>query len=120
MTYRLTFLAVPTDSVPLQRRQPGSHGAPDSPIRDDFPEDPAGADAYVLAWKIWLQQQADGVLTKAERRVRANLYADMFAVPFEIAYNLTLRQLQGINSLSPADRRVVLAALDAQLVPDVH
>jgi hypothetical protein len=102
---------MPGANFPPQHRAKGSHGAPDSPIRDDFPHDRAGADAYVLAWKIWLQQQADGVLTKAERRVRAELYADIFDVPYEIAESFNLPRLRMLNAMNPEMRRRVLDAL---------
>ena len=111
MTYRLTFFAAPSGPIPPQRRQPGRHGAPDSPIRDDFPEGRAGADAYVLAWNIWLQQQADGVLTKAERKVRAELYAEIFAVPYEIAERFDLSRLRLLSLMHPEVKAAVVDAL---------
>jgi hypothetical protein len=111
MTYRLTFRAAPTGPIPPQRRQPGRNGAPDSPIRDDFPDGPVGADAYVLAWNIWLQQQADGMLTRAERRVRAELYAELFDVPYEIAERFDLSRLRLLSLMHPEVKAAAIAAL---------
>lgn len=111
MTYRMTFLATTPGPIPPQRRQPGQYGAPDSPIRDDFPDGPAGADAYVLAWKIWLQQQADGRLTRGEAQIRAELYAEVFDVPVLAAAALTLHQLRQFAKFDPAIRALIIAAI---------
>jgi hypothetical protein len=110
-SYSLTFFAAPSGPFPPQQRQAGSHGAPDSPIRDDFPPTPEGGRAYVVAWRAWQKQSADGVLTRAEREVRAELYADLFDVPVHVARGLTLRQLRHINTLDSDIRSIVVGAI---------
>jgi hypothetical protein len=110
MKYSMTFRVVSPGPIPPQRREPGQHGAPDSPIRADFPDGPEGAKAYVVAWRAWLHQSADGVLTPAERDVRAALYAEMFDVPVQVARHWPLRQLQHFATLDPDLRAIVLAA----------
>lgn len=110
MKYSMTFQVTSPGPIPPQRREPGRHGAPDSPIRADFPDGPEGAKAYVVAWGAWLQQMADGVLTPAERDVRAALYAEMFDVPVQVAASLTLSHLRHVAALDPDMRSIVVAA----------
>lgn len=111
MNYELRFNLSTPGPFPPQQRSAGRNGAPDSPTRDDFPDGPDGARAYVIAWNAWLRMIADGVLTRAERAVRAQLYAQLFAVPADVADMLTLTQLRTIATYDPEMRRTVLDAL---------
>lgn len=111
MSYELHFTLGAPGPFPPQRREPGRNGAPDSPIRADFPDGPEGGRAYVVAWHAWLRMIADGTLTRAERAVRAQLYAQLFDVPANVAEMLTLTQLRMVATYDPDTRRTVLDAL---------
>jgi hypothetical protein len=109
MTYSFTFTAAidPGYAIPPQPRVPGRNGAPDSPIRADFPDGPAGATAYVQAWHIWQMQIADGAMTSAERAERARTLGELFGFGAEVASRMSLAQLRAVAAMTPANRELV-------------
>jgi hypothetical protein len=117
MRYELTFRAAPSGPFPPERRTPGRNGAPDSPIRADFPDGPEGGRAYLVAWYAWRRQIEDGHLTRAEESVRADLYAKIFEVPKDVARIMNLAQLRHLSTLDPYVRSLFLAALLEQPLP---
>lgn len=110
--YQFEGTASAAGPIPPQQRMPGWHGAPDSPIRADFPDGPQGAADYVTAWRAWLQMCDDGRLTAREADVRATVLAEHFGVPAGLARMQSLDRLRWWASRDADERERLIQAFE--------